>query len=112
MKSKIVVFKALAAVIAIVGAIASVSANSAFAVTSAYVHYTTASNAVNRTYCVKAGTCDAPGAFVCRVDVTIAGTVTQYSAKKGVSCATAQTGDTDNIADGSLSLPITATLIP
>src|SRR5687767_12402784 len=106
MKSKIVVFKALAAIIAVVGAIASVSANSAFIASTAYVHYATQAN----TYCVRVGTCDRPGQFNCVVQVTIAGNVTNYNAKRAL-CNVTQT-DTDSGADASTTLPPDAILIP
>jgi uncharacterized membrane protein len=112
MKSKIVVFKALAAIIAVVGAIASVSANSALVASTAYVNYTTTTNAIVRSYCVAASphaTCDRPGNEPCLVTVTITGQPSQqYSAKRS-NCAVLQS-DTDSPIDATITLPPTAIL--
>src|SRR5687767_11177759 len=105
MKPKIIVFKTLVAMIAITGAIASVSA-SPLAATSAYVHYLTDVN----TYCVKCGTCDRPGQFTCVARVTVAGTAVNYNTKRAGCTAVQQ--DTDAAVDCFITLPIDALLIP
>jgi hypothetical protein len=85
MKSKFVVFRILAAIVAVAGAVASVSASSAFVITSAYVNYTT-TNVPGRiqSYCTRVGNlCESTGLQPCTIAVSWTGaTAVNYAAKE------------------------------
>jgi hypothetical protein len=110
MKSKIIIFKVLAAIIAVGGAFASVSANSALVVTSAYVQYTTADT--TNTYCTRVGdVCDhATGnPNICQITVRIGSVNSSYQGK-AIGCSSLLL-DTDAAADGTKNLPADAKVI-
>lgn len=80
MKNKALIFKVLAAIIAVGGAFASVSANSTFAATTVYVRYSTADT--TNTYCATVGTCERTGTQPCKVQVTINSVPSTIDAKR------------------------------
>jgi hypothetical protein len=116
MKNKAIVFKILAAVIAIERATAAASGHLSPTLTSIYVRYTTADT--DKMYCTFVGTCDIAGTNPCTVRVQIEGhapmdTIGRYTTGPNANtCATSITASntTEPPVFKTILLPSDATL--